>query len=179
MRKYLNYPQCNHLVRNILNIYLFLYFVLSIQFLVITIAPSNDQADGQGWKISARCEGSGSKLLKCLQENAYNESEVITNIIATNKSMLRVRSTYLNTFQGFVQFIEGDIGMITNRMMTSLRVQLNKNLSYQIVIMDTKLQFMSASALPFIRLTLLRHSEEALLIYFKVHKLTQQLKIKK
>ena len=106
--------------------------------------------------------------MKCLQENAYNESEVITNIISTNKSIIRVKSTYLNRFEGIVQFIEGDIGMITNKMMTSPSVHLNKNLSYQIVIMDPKLQFKSASALPFIRLTLLRHSEEALLIYFKV-----------
>ena len=106
--------------------------------------------------------------MKCLQENAYNESEVITNITATNKSMIRVKSIYLNRFEGFVQFIEGDIGTITNREITTLRIHLNNNLSYHIAIMDTKLQFISASALPFIRLTFLRLSEDALLIYFKV-----------
>ena len=177
----MNYPQCNHLVRNKKCEFLFVrtFFIISIQFLVIAISPRNHQADGEGWKVSAKCEGSGDSLLKCLQENAYNESEVITNMFATNKSMIRVKSTYLNRFEGIAQFIEGDTGMITNRLMTTLRVHLNKNLSFQIAIMDTKLQFTSTSALPFIRLTLLRLSEEALVIYLKVHnELTQHLRIK-
>ena len=94
-----------------------------------------------------------------MQEKAYTESDIFANFTATNKSM-RVKSTYLNRFDAFVQFIEVDIGMTKNSFMrTSLNVHLNNNLSYYIFIMDTKLQFLSENALPFIRLTFLKLSK--------------------
>ena len=82
----------------------------------------------------------------------------------------RASTIYAGWKEGLVQSLDLDIGNITNNLDTTMEVSLNSNLSYQLLIMDPKIQIFSEipQTYPITRVSFMNQYVGALEVYLKV-----------
>ena len=115
--------------------------------------------------MGTSCSGSGIKYIQCLEEMSYSENDIFAHDI------FRASTIYAGWKEGLVQSLDLDIGNITNNFYTTMEISLNTNLSYQLLIMDPKIQIFSEipNIYPITRLSLPKQYDGALQLYLKVH----------
>ena len=96
---------------------------------------------------------------------SYSENDIFAHDI------FRASTIYAGWKEGLVQSLDLDIGNITNNFYTTMEISLNTNLSYQLLIMDPKIQIFSEipNIYPLTRLSLPKQYDGALQLYLKVH----------
>ena len=96
---------------------------------------------------------------------SYFENDIFAHDI------FRASTIYAGWKEGLVQSLDLDIGNITNNFYTTMEISLNTNLSYQLLIMDPKIQIFSEipNIYPITRLSLPKQYDGALQLYLKVH----------
>ena len=115
--------------------------------------------------MGTSCPGSGIKYIQCLEEMSYSAYDIFAH------DFFRASTIYAGWKEGLVQSLDLDIGNITNNLDTTMEVSLNSNLSYQLLIMDPKIQIFSEipNIYPLTRLSLPKQYDGALQLYLKVH----------
>ena len=90
------------------------------------------------WK---ECQGKGKQYLKCRKKYTYSKEDILNQSIIAN-SAIRVKSFYINDFEGMVHTLELPDGMISHDSTKyHFKLILKKHLRYQIFIMDPKIQY--------------------------------------
>ena len=114
--------------------------------------------------MGTSCPGSGEKYIQCMEEISYSEDDIFVD------DTLRASTIYAGWTEGLVQSLDLDIGNITNNFHTTMEISLNTNLSYQLLIMDPKIQIFSdiPNIYPVTRLSLPKQYDGALQLYMKV-----------
>ena len=99
-----------------------------------------------------------------MEEISYSKDDIFVD------DTFRASTIYAGWKEGLVQSLDLDIGNITNNFDTTMEVSLNSNLSYQILIMDPKIQIFSEipNIYPLTRLSLPKQYDGALQLYLKV-----------
>ena len=99
--------------------------------------PQNSKTDGMGWKAKEGCaELSGEEYIQCIEAIAFTKEDIFTNFAYEE---LKANTYFVGWFEAFGQFLEIDNGYITNDFYSTMAVSLNNSLSYQILIMDPKI----------------------------------------
>ena len=143
-----------------------------LYLIAITIVPQNPKTEyGLGWKVEEGCEElSGGEYIQCIEEIAYNKEDIFTDFAYEE---LRVNTFFVGWMEGLAQSLDIEKGKITNNFYETMAVSLNNSLSYQIIIMDPKIQIFSEipQTYPITRVSLMNHYVGALQVYLKVKRI--------
>ena len=123
---------------------------------VITILPINAPETGHfafGWKSNdglKKCIGMvfGDQFIKCVEDNTYSASDTNTSTVcpSCNSSDVATLSMFYQAdFFGIVQSLKIKRGVISHNESDTLFVSLNKNVSYNLIITDPKMQLFMAN----------------------------------
>ena len=83
---------------------------------------------------------------------------------------LKVNTNFVGWFSGFAQSLDIDDGYITNDLFSTMAISLNNSLSYQINIIDSKIQILrNSNSFPITRISLMNEFVGALQVYLKVN----------
>ena len=85
----------------------------------------------------------GEQFKECVEDNAFsaNDTNTLAGCPSCNTSNAATLSLFYQTdYFGIVQSLEVNRGIISDNESDSLFLSLNKNLSYNIIVSDTKLQ---------------------------------------
>ena len=156
-------------------------------FIAIIVAPMNPQSgygcrtcdvkiglSAQGFYANSTiCKNSNeTAIIKCMEKELYTKEDVI--IDTPHLKSATTASFYTSDFIGYIfHSIHFNIGAMTHNLVTTCMVELNHNLTYQILFTDPKLQLTTGSPSVFPRSVLnIKTIEEAgnFLIYFEVSK---------
>ena len=163
--------------------------IAKLCFLAIIVTPKNPET-GCGCKncdvkIGLSAQGfyansticinaNKTEVIKCLEEEVYTKKDVIINYTHhTTESLKPITTTsfYTSAFIGYIlHSIHISNGAMTRNLVTTCSIELNHNLTYQILFMDPKLQLTTASPTVFPRSVLNIKETVAgnYLIYFEV-----------
>ena len=124
-----------------------------------------------GWKVEEHCPGSGSQYIQCMNDIGYSQDDMITDITNLSNDSIILRTIYVGWNAGLAQFLCLDVGMITNSVYSTMSISLNNSLSYQILIMDPKIQILSEipTIYPITRLSFPVQYVGVLQVYLQVH----------
>ena len=131
--------------------------------------PQNPKTEyGLGWKVEEGCEEfSGGEYIQCIEEIAFTKEDIFTDF---EYEGLKANTFFVGWMEGLAQSLDIDDGNITNDFYTTMAVSLNNNLSYQIIVMDPKIQIFSEvpQTYPITRVSLMNQYVGALEVYLKV-----------
>ena len=131
--------------------------------------PQNPKTEyGIGWKVEEGCEElSGREYIECIEEIAYNTQDIFTDFAYEG---LKANTFFVGWMEGLAQSLNVEDGKISNDFYKTMAISLNNSLSFQIVIMDPKIQIFSEipQTYPITRVSLTSHYIGALQIYLKV-----------
>ena len=137
--------------------------------IAITIVPQNPKTEyGLGWKVEEGCEDSSEEeYIQCIEEIAYTKEDIFTDFA---NEELKANTFFVGWMEGLSQSLDVDKGKISNNFYLTMAISLNNSLSYQIVIMDPKIQIFSEipQTYPITRVSLLNRFVGALQVYLKV-----------
>ena len=129
--------------------------------ILLPVNPST----ASGWKKhnSTSCIGkTGQSFEQCIEDGAYTVEDIFLNNTA-----ITTTSFYMSDKAGlFPHSIEIPLGVILYSWKTSLEIQLNSSLKYYIIIMDVKLQLLTASPSTFPRSLLTLRSNIGIVPFF-------------
>ena len=111
------------------------------------------------------CHESGKEFIECFEKRAYSKDDIfITNV------SFHLNSFYVKQYKGLVQNIEFDKGKIGYEKRSTIKISLNPNISYDVFIMDRKMQIFSnsPSTIPRSRIKLVHGSPTTTEVYLKV-----------
>ena len=135
----------------------------------ITILPQNPKTEyGSGWKVEEGCEElSGKEYIQCIEGIAYTKEDILTHFLHEE---FKANTFFIGWMEGLAQSLDVEDGKISNDFYETMEVSLNNSLSYQIIIMDPKIQIFSEipQTYPITRVSLTSHYIGALQIYLKV-----------
>ena len=131
--------------------------------------PQNPKTEyGIGWKVEDGCEElSGEEYIQCIEEIAYTKEDIFTDFAFEG---LNANTFFVGWMEGLVQSLNVDKGMISHELYSTMAISFNNSLSYQIVIMDPKIQIFSEipQTYPITRVSLMNQYVGALQVYLKV-----------
>ena len=117
------------------------------------------------WKTynSTSCMNkTGLSFEQCLEDGAYTDEDILLN-----DSAVTATPVYMSDNVGlFPHSIEIPLGLILYSWKTSLEIQLNSSHKYYIIIMDAKLQLLTASPSTFPRSLLTLRSNIGIVPFF-------------
>ena len=83
---------------------------------------------------------------------------------------MKVNTYFVGWMEGLAQSLDIDDGSVTYNFYSTMGVSLNNSLSYEIIIMDPKIQIFSGIPQSFItRISIMNEYVGALQVYLKVH----------
>ena len=131
--------------------------------------PQNPKTEyGLGWKVEEGCEEfSGGEYIQCIEEIAFTKEDIFTDF---EYEGLKANTFFVGWMEGLAQSLDIDDGNITNDFYSTMAVSLNNSLSYQIIVMDPKIQIFSEvpQTYPITRVSLMNQYVGALEVYLKV-----------
>ena len=91
------------------------------------------------------CPGTGSEYIQCIESCAYVKDAIVDYIYypTNDTTTTSIRTIFAGWQYGLSQSIDLGAGMITNSHKSTMDLTLNPNLSYQILIMDSKMQIIT------------------------------------
>ena len=114
-----------------------------VSYEAILLLPINPII-GRGWKYynSSLCRKfKQDHFIECIEKGAYTTKDIILNSNGANATPL-----YMSDYPGlFSHSLHIYPGHITYEIFTTFKIQLNVNISYIILIMDPKIQFLTPS----------------------------------
>ena len=130
--------------------------------------PQNPKTEyGIGWKVEDGGCGklSREEFIQCIEKIAFTAEDIFKDF---SYEELKANNYFVGWMEGFAQIIHK--GHITNNIYTTMAISLNNSLSYQIVIMDPKIQIFGEipQTFPNTRISLMNEYVGALQIYLKV-----------
>ena len=158
-------------------------------FTAIIVSPRNPQSgygcrtcnvtiglNAQGFYANSTIciNANKTEVINCMEEELYTKKHVIINYTHhTPESLKPITTTsfYTSDFIGYIlHSINISNGAMTRNLVTTCSIELNHNLTYNIVFIDPKLQLTTASPSVFPRSVLNIKTKEAgkWLIYFEV-----------
>ena len=100
-----------------------------------------------------------------MEEKAYSKNDIFIGNVSSSTN-----SIYVRKFRGLVQNVEFKKGTIKSDPFNAIGIHLNNNISYDVIIMDPKMQIFSnnPNTIPRSRIQLLHGLSTTTEVYLKV-----------
>ena len=109
----------------------------------------------------------GDQYIHCMEKEAFSQED----IFPYGMKHLNTHLFYSGDTNGLIQSVKIDSGVISTRAMSTLKIQMNPNMSYTFMITDPLLQFVNSNPNTVPR-TVLRITKSAgdVSLFFKANK---------
>ena len=114
-----------------------LQFFTQVFFPALTIWPVNPNY-GHGWKLNYTdcAKTTEEDFINCLSKVGYSTKDIFKN-----QPNIKITPFFISMFDGIAQSLRLDPSVISNHLLGTLVLKLNHSLSYNVYIMDPKLQY--------------------------------------
>ena len=104
-----------------------------------------DPENGEGWKIDKnKCANSTTEkqVAKCIEEVAYS----INDILKMSNETFKVKTYFESTFHALCHSVEISCTKLSNNLHSTPTLTFQNNISYYLMLKDSKLKFLTLSS---------------------------------
>ena len=120
-----------------------------------------------GWKTMRKineCGDRSSGYIECFENYTYSEKDILG---ASNYSFY-VKPLYVSVDSGIIHTLTFDFGMFTDQFYTTVKIKLNNTISYEMWIMDPKVQVFTKNPENFPRVKIILQGNTKKYVFLKV-----------
>ena len=119
---------------------MFKHFILLTALTIYSINPIT-KLNYKTSNITPCMNKMGDQYIHCMEKEAFSQED----IFPYGRKHLKAHLFYSGDTNGLIQSVKIDSGVISTRAMSTMKIQFNPNMSYNIFITDPLLQFANSN----------------------------------